>query len=160
MRRIRKKYKRPRHPWQRLRIEEEKALRKEYGYKSKREIWKMRSILRNLRAHARRLIGESGKQAEVEKAQLLQRLNRLGLLPRKASVEDVLGLTIKDLLERRLQTLVYKRGLANTIRQSRQLITHGHVLVAGVKITSPSYLVPKDEEGKIQVLKGEKGARG
>ena len=64
-------------------------------------------------------------------------------------LDDVLDLTIESILERRLQTLVFRKGLAKTIHQSRQLITHGHIAINGKKFFSPSYIVPKNEEDKI-----------
>jgi len=131
------------------RIKEEKQLRKEYGYKNKKEIWKMQSILRNFRAQARRLIPLTDKQAQLEKKQLLSRLYSLGLVKENAQIEDVLALTIRDILERRLQTLVFRKKMANTIKQARQFITHGHIVIGDKKVTSPSHLVRVDEEPLI-----------
>ena len=73
----------------------------------------------------------------------------MGLLPETATVDDVLRLTIEDILERRLQTMVYNNGLSNTIYHARQLITHGHISIAGQKITSPGHLVLRNEESNI-----------
>jgi small subunit ribosomal protein S4 len=81
--------------------------------------------------------------------QLLERLNRLGILPETAVLDDVLDLTIEDILERRLQSIVFSKGLAKSIFQARQLITHGHVAIDGKRVPSPSYLVLRDEETKI-----------
>jgi small subunit ribosomal protein S4 len=80
----------------------------------------------------------------------LDKLINLNILKKGATLDDVLALTIKDILERRLQTLVYKKGLANTPGHARQLISHGHIAIKGSKVTSPSYLVKKSEEKKIQ----------
>jgi small subunit ribosomal protein S4 len=41
---------------------------------------------------------------------------------------------------------VHKQGLANTVRQARQFIVHGHIMVGGRKVTVPGYLVPTGEE--------------
>jgi small subunit ribosomal protein S4 len=81
--------------------------------------------------------------------QLLNRLNRLGILPETAVLDDVLDLSLEDILERRLQTLVFSKGLAKSIFQARQLITHGHISIGGRRVPSPSYLVLRDEEAKI-----------
>jgi len=81
--------------------------------------------------------------------QLLDRLQRLGILPETAELDDVLDLSLEDILERRLQTLVFRKGLAKSIHQARQIITHGHVAIEGKKVSSPSYLVLKDEEAKV-----------
>jgi len=145
----RKKYSTPGHPWQRARIEEESALVEEYGFKNKTEIWKMRSFLRNATAQAKKLITLAGPQAEREKEFLLTRLKRYGLLPQDAVLDGVLSISLRDVLERRLQTLVYKKTLANTMKQARQFITHKHIRIGEKVITSPSYLVPLSEEGQI-----------
>ncbi len=148
-RRIRKKYQTPSHPWQADRIQEEKKLLEEYGLKNKREIWKALAILRRIRRQARELLGKRGKQAERQEKLLMARLQRLNLLKEGSTLDDVLGLTVRDILDRRLQTLVYKKGLASTIKQARQFIVHGHITVGGKKVTAPSYLVPADEEDTI-----------
>jgi len=64
----------------------------------------------------------------------------------------VLGLTINDVLDRRLETVVFKKGFARTCKQARQFILHGHVLVGGKKLTSPSHLVTVDEEARIEFM--------
>jgi small subunit ribosomal protein S4 len=64
-------------------------------------------------------------------------------------LDDVLDLTINDILERRLQTVVFNKGLTKSIHQARQLITHGHISIGGKKVTAPSYLVLRDEEAQI-----------
>lgn len=148
-RRLKKKYSGPGHPWQKLRIVEEAALRKEYGYKSKTELWKIQSKLRNFRAQARKLIGLRTEQAEKEKKQLLSRLYKLGLVSKNANLDDVLDLTTKNLMDRRMQHVVLARNLATTQKQARQFITHGHIAVDKKIITSPNYLVSKNEEEKM-----------
>lgn len=148
-RKIRSKFEGPSHPWQRQRIEEERQLVKEYGLKNKTEIWKMQSKLKSFTAQAKNLIPLATPQAELEKKQLMARLQRYGLVPVNTQVDVVLGLTLRDLLERRLQTQVYKKNLARTMHQARQFITHGHVTISGKKISSPSYLVPVVEETQI-----------
>jgi small subunit ribosomal protein S4 len=148
-RKIRKKYQTPGHPWQRARIEEEKTLVKEYGFKNKREIWKMSSFLRYAKAQSKKLVTRTDAQAERERKLLITRLQRLGLLKEDASLDAILSISLRDVLERRLQTQVYKRAMASSVDQARQMITHQHVAVAGKTITSPSYLVPVSEEALI-----------
>ncbi|MCW1300890.1 MAG: 30S ribosomal protein S4 [Candidatus Nanoarchaeia archaeon] len=151
--RIRKKYERPKHLWQRARLEEDTLLKKEYGCKNMTEVWKVKAKLRRFRKQARKLIGAMGEQAEKEKEQLIAKLQRLGLLtPEKNSLDDVLALTVRDLMERRLQTLVFRKGLARSIKEARQLITHGHIAIGDKKIFSPNYLVLKEEEDKIRKI--------
>ena len=150
--RQRKKFSKPGHPWQKERIEAEKVILKGYGLRRKYEIWKMDSMLRKYLNRAKTLIAQRNPQSEIEKKQLLDRLYTLGLLKRDSKVEDVLNLTLKDLLERRLQTLLCKKQIAKTMLQSRQLITHEHVAVGSKKITAPSYLVSVEEEPKIRLV--------
>lgn len=148
-RQARKKYTGPSHPWNRERIEEERVIKRDYGLKNKKEIWKMQSILSRSKDHAKRLIPQISAQSKKEQKDLIQRLHKMGLLSSTAKLEDVLGLTAKDIMERRLQTVVFKKGLARSIIQSRQFISHGHIFVNGRKITVPSYIVLKNEENSI-----------
>lgn len=141
-RKQRKKYSGPSHPWEKKRIEDEAKLTEEYGLKNKKEIWKITSELRRVSAQAKKLIRTRGsEQSQKETGQLLSRLNRLGLLSENAQLEDVLGLTAKDIFERRLQTQMIRQNLASTPMQARQMIIHGHVAVDGQKINSPSFQV-------------------
>ncbi|MBS3107456.1 30S ribosomal protein S4 [Candidatus Woesearchaeota archaeon] len=145
----RKKYATPSHPWNRERIEEERVIKRDYGLKNKKEIWKMQSILSRSKDQAKRLIPQISAQAKKEEKDLIQRLHKMGLISATAKLEDVLGLTAKDVMERRLQTIVFKKGLARSVIQSRQFISHGHVFVNNRKVTVPSYIVLKGEENSI-----------
>ncbi len=148
-RKTRKKYTTPGHPWNKARIEEEKALVKDYGLRNKKEVWRMASFLKNAQMQAKRLIVTTTKQAEIEKQNLVNKLKRYGLVSESSSIEDILGLTLKDILDRRLQSILLKRGLARTVKQSRQFIVHGHVKVGDKLIDSPSFLVPVSDEETI-----------
>lgn len=148
--RQRSKFHGPSHPWQKARIDEEKGLKKDYGLANKREIWKAKSLLTNFTGQSKRLIAATSGQAAKEKTQLLQRLVSLGLANTNTKLEDVLTLSTKNILDRRLQTIAFKKGLARTVKQARQMIIHGHVIVGEKKITAPSYLVNIAEEGHIK----------
>ena len=148
-RRFDKSFARPFKPWDDTRIEEEKKLLKDYGLKNKKEIWKAEAMLRRFKAQAKKLIATRGTQAALEKQQLLARLKSLGLTTETADLDTVLGLTIKDVLNRRLQTIVNNKKLARSISQARQFIVHEHIAVKGKKIGVPSYLVRKEEEDAI-----------
>jgi len=150
----RKKYRRPSHPWEKDRIESENKLLRKYGLRRKEEVWKTETLLRSFRRNARRLLAASGPQAELETKQMLERLKRLGLISSGATLDDVLGLTVENILERRLQTIVSKKGLAKTPLQARQLVLHGHVMISGKRVTVPSYLVYVKEEGEIGLAPG------
>jgi small subunit ribosomal protein S4 len=149
IKKIRKKFQRPSHPWQKDRILHENALVKEYGLKNKSEVWKLISLLANFKKSAKESISSSSKQHQLVAEQLLQRLRSIGLLSQTSLLNDVLTLTEKDVMERRLQTILYRKGFARSVNQARQLITHCHVKVDGRKISSPSYIVKKNEEDKI-----------
>ena len=149
IKKIRKKYETPMHPWKRERIESEKVYVNEFGLKNKKELWKMQSLLRGVTKQIKRLATLDTEQSKKEQTQLLKRLASLGLVGNDAKMSDALTLTTKDILSRRLQTILFKKNLARTVKQARQLIIHGHVTVRGNKLTVPSYIVKKDEEGKI-----------
>jgi small subunit ribosomal protein S4 len=153
-RRIKKKYTTPSHPWKLDRIAGEKKILREYGLKNKKELWKAEYLLRRYRGHARRLLASHTEQAKKEEKQLLDRLKRLNLVGKNATLDDVLALKIEDFLSRRLQTVVHRSGLANTIGQARQFVVHGHISIGDRKVTAPSYLVKKDEEKHIKYTKG------
>jgi small subunit ribosomal protein S4 len=148
-RRIRKKFSGPSHPWQKERIDEEKNLLKEYGLKNKREVWKATSKLRNFKIQTKKIIRTKSEQSEKEKIQLLKKLVTIGILNENAGIEEVLGLSVNVILERRLQSVVFRKGLARSMNQARQFITHEHIMIDNKKITAPGFLVPKPLEGKI-----------
>jgi small subunit ribosomal protein S4 len=147
---LRKKYQTPAHPWVKGDIDLEKELKRDYSLKNKKELWIMSSVLKKYKNLAKKLIAVKTKQGEKEKAQMLDKLNRLGLIQKDAELDEVLGLDVKDVLERRLQSLVFRKGLARTMNQARQFITHRHVMVGDKKITSPSYIVSQEEEGMLK----------
>ncbi|MFH1770464.1 MAG: 30S ribosomal protein S4 [archaeon] len=149
---IRKKYETPSHPWQKVRIEEEIILKKEYGLKNKKEIWIMGSALKNFRNQVKKLHTMRGKQTEIETDQIKTKLLSLGLLKPESSLDTILGIGVKDIMERRLQTILFRKNLARSMNQARQFIVHRHVTVAGKKITSPSYLVKISEEAQISFV--------
>ena len=146
----RKKFSKPSHPWQGERILAEKDLMKEYGLNRKYEIWKMNSVLKNFTRQAKNLITIRNKQVEKERSQLLTKLHSLGLISKDAKIEDVLSLSLKDIMERRLQTLVFRKNIATTARQARQFIVHEHISLGDKTVSSPSYIVPIKEEGIIK----------
>ena len=148
----RKKFSKPDHPWQKERIDEEKGILKQYGLRRKYEVWKMNSMLKKFLHRAKTIIGEKTSQSDLEKKQLLERLHLLGLLKKDSKVEDILNLKLKDVLDRRLQTLVHRKQIAKTIKQAREFIVHEHIAVGNKKITTPSYLVSIEEEHHIRLV--------
>jgi small subunit ribosomal protein S4 len=136
----------PRHPWRKEVLIEESRLLGLYGLRNKRELWKAMSIIRYYRHRARALLAAPSEIREREERALIERLIKLGLLKEGAKLDNILDLRVDDLLERRLQTVVYRKGLARTIYEARQLIIHGHIAIKGRRIRSPGYLVTVDEE--------------
>jgi len=171
-----KMHERPRRPWVMQRIKEEKELAEKYGLKNKREIWKAASFIKKYRREIRSILAEISGRKPTEhtmkkKEEILTSLKRKGILKEGtyeveseaedngeskregegavSRLEDVLALSTEYILERRLQTQVYKKGLANSLKHARQLIVHGHIAVNGRRVTIPSYMVSLEEEKGI-----------
>ena len=149
----RPKYDTPPHPWKADRIEEEHAIRNNHGLKNMTEIWKAKSQLRRHRRQAMKLIGRvdtSEGHFAREKEDLLRSLHSKGLISSDAIIDDILSLSAEDILNRRLQAQVYYKGLACSMKQARQLVTHGQICIGEQKVTVPSYPVSRDEEEHIR----------
>jgi small subunit ribosomal protein S4 len=147
--RQRKKYETPRYPWSAAVLDADLRLLGEYGLRNKRELRRHRFMLSKYRALARLLLGRPADERAKLEQELLGKLTSLKIVMAGATLDDVLDLTVNAVLERRLQTLVFKLGKAKTPQQARQLITHGHIAVKGRRVTSPSYLVKRTEEERI-----------
>jgi small subunit ribosomal protein S4 len=109
----------------------------------------MNSKLKSFFVGAKKANSAKSEQDKLEAEQLLTRVRRLGLIDETQGADTILGLQLSNIMERRLQTIVLKKGLARTAKQARQFITHEHILIGNKKITSPSYLVTLEEEGLI-----------
>jgi len=158
----RKKYSKPRKSFQRERIDKEKEVKKAYGLKNRREFLKAESIIRKKRTNARKLLALGLENRLKREKEIVDSLKKMGILQGNPSLDDVLTLTPEALLERRLQTIVWRKGLANTEKQARQFITHGHIAINGKKVDKPSYSVSAEEEknlsyyGKEMILEQKK----
>ena len=144
-----KKYETPRFPWRTDILQEELKLLGQYGLRNKRELWRHKTTLSKFRGIARSLIGKPPEERRKMEEELLSRLKKLGIIHETAVLDDVLDLTVEDILERRLQTIVFRKGLAKSVHQARQLITHGHIAIGKQRVTVPSYLVTREEEEQI-----------
>ncbi|MFA6510034.1 MAG: 30S ribosomal protein S4 [Candidatus Peribacteraceae bacterium] len=88
-------------------------------------------------------VSEFGQQLkEKQKARDIyglseKQFHRYYLIATKVSGQT--GDALKQLLERRLDNLVYRAGFALTRLQSRQMVSHGHFMVDGRRVTVPSY---------------------
>ncbi len=145
-RKTKKHYSRPKKRWDRGRIEEERKLMETYGLKNKREIRRFETVLRGKRQQARKMLAMPATKREKFEKQLMKSLERMALLKVGSTLDDVLSLSLPSLLERRLQTIVWRKNLASTIKQARQFITHGHIAIHGIKVDKPNYLVRAGEE--------------
>ncbi|MBR9678423.1 MAG: 30S ribosomal protein S4 [Nanoarchaeota archaeon] len=151
-RRLKKKYEKPLQAWNKSKIIKDAELKSKYGYKNKKELWKMESILRTFRKLARNLIARKGEPQSIrESEQILGRLKRIGLLQDGAVLEDILALKVEELMERRIQTVILRKDLAHSIKHARQLIVHGHVLIGEKPITSPSFIIKKEDDNKVVI---------
>ena len=145
----------PAHPWKAARIEEEHALKEQFGLKKvggMREIWREKSALRRHRNQAMKLIGRvdssEGHYAR-EKSNLVESMHRKGLLAEGSSIDDVLQISVEHMLSRRLQSVVYYRGLAPSMRAARNMIVHGHISIGQQRMTVPGYKILRIEEDSL-----------
>lgn len=147
------KYSRPRKLYQSERIAEENKLAEKYALKNKREIWKAIAKLKYYRNRAKALANSPVEEQEV----LFGKLNALGM--NVSTIPDVLDLKVENILERRLPTIVAKKGMASTPQHARQLVVHQKILVNGNVIDIPSYLVAVAEEDTITMKQKAKPAK-
>lgn len=145
MKRKPKSYTRPKRPFEKERIEEEKKIQKEFGLKNKKEIWKAESEINSIREKAKALISSP----EEEQKKLFERLNKQGYDVN--SIADILSLNKTDLLKRRIQKIIHYKGFARSPRHARQLVAHKKVKVNGRTINQPSFHVPIELEDKIEI---------
>ncbi len=145
-----KLFRKPRKSFDTVRIEQENSIVAQYGLKNRREIWKAQAKLNSIRNMAKKFFDDT----EENQKKFLDKLAKMGLKVEK--ITDVLALTEKEILDRRLQTIVHKKGIATTIKGARQLITHKHITISGKIVNIPSYMVKTDEEDGIDVVLKQK----
>merc|ERR1712183_651551 len=108
--------------------------------------------LAKIRSSARALLtlDEKDETRMFQGEALLRRMVRLGLLlESEKKLDYVLGLTAAKIMERRLQTKVFKLGLAKSIHHARCLIRQRHIRVGKQICDIPSFLVRVDSEKHI-----------
>merc|ERR1712046_37450 len=153
LRNFSKTSKNPRRAFDKERLDHELQLLGTYGLKNKREIWRMGLVLSKVRAVARTLLTMEEKDPRriFEGQALMRRMIRYGILDEdKQRLDYVLGLKLEDFLERRLQTLVFKRGLAKSIHHARVLIRQRHIRVGRQIVTVPSFMVRVESQPHIE----------
>eukprot|EP00689_Sawyeria_marylandensis_P002673 EC824329.1.p1 GENE.EC824329.1~~EC824329.1.p1 ORF type:complete len:215 (+),score=110.36 EC824329.1:27-671(+) len=142
----------PRRPHEKERIDRELEVCGKYGLRCKREVWRYQYLLSKIRKSARDLLTlpENHEKRLIEGQALLRRMHRYGILEEKKNKLDyILSLKIEDFLERRLQTLIWKSGLAKSVHHARVLIFQRHIRVGKQIVTIPSFMVRTDSEKHI-----------
>merc|ERR1711934_1048232 len=142
----------PRRPFEKERLDAELKLCGEYGLRCKREVWRVNLQLAKMRKAARELLTLDAKDPKrlFEGDALLRRLHRYGIMSEdKNKLDYVLSLKVQDFLERRLQTLVFKLGLAKSIHHARVLIYQRHIRVNKQIVNVPSFIVRLDSQKHI-----------
>ncbi|KAL5695006.1 hypothetical protein EMGR_001636 [Emarellia grisea] len=142
----------PPSPFESARLDSELKIVGEYGLRNKREVWRVQLTLSKIRRAARELLtlDEKDPKRLFEGNALIRRLVRIGVLDEsRMKLDYVLALRVEDFLERRLQTCVYKLGLAKSIHHARVLIKQRHIRVGKQIVNVPSYMVRLDSQKHI-----------
>lgn len=145
-RKHRAKWSRPLKPFAKERLEAEKGVMQMFGLRRKHELWRAEGLVRDFRRRARELLAVKSPKLEEE---LFKHLQKIGF--NVMTLDDVLALKTEDILNRRLQTRLVKRGITKTLKHARQLIVHRHVLVGGQVVRWPSALVSAADDDKIEI---------
>lgn len=152
-----KTIKNPKRPYEKERIDNELLLLGTCGLKNKREIWRSQYVLARIRKAARILLTlpDNHPKRVFEGEALIKRMTRLGVLGKdQQKLDYVLGLTLKQFLDRRLQSIVFNKGkFANSIHEARTLITQRKISISKGRrkqiISIPSYMVRIRNESHI-----------
>eukprot|EP00798_Chlamydomonas_sp_ICE-L_P031681 gene31681-6883_t len=147
-----KTFKKPRRPFEKERLDAELKLVGEYGLRNKRELWRVQMVLSKIRNAARNLLTlDSDDPKRIFEGQaLMRRMYKYGLLSETQDKLDyVLALQPNDFLERRLQTVVFKLGLAKSIHHARVLIRQKHIRVGKQVVDIASFMVRVDSQKHV-----------
>jgi small subunit ribosomal protein S4 len=150
--RNRSHFEKPKERWNLERIKSDRALINEFGLKNHKELWKVQTEVSRIRGNVRELLSVGSGANEI-KDQIIGRLTRLGVASSTTTLDNLLDLKENDLLNRRLQTIVFRKGMAKSVRQARQLTVHGFIAIDGRKVNRPGYLVDAEVEKRITYYK-------
>ncbi len=138
--------------WNLERIHADNELIKEYGLKNMKELWKVQSDLSRIRGNVRELLSGNATNPEIER-NMISSLAKFGIVTQEATLDNLLDLKPNAILERRLQSQVFRKGMARTMKQARQLITHGFISISGKRANRPGMMVSVAAEGGIAYYK-------
>jgi len=144
-----KRYTKPKRPYDQGALTEELRLIGAYGLRNKRELWRHRMMLSRTRRMARQKLSMGPVERAEGEREMRRKLQSLGLVREGTTLDDILSLRVEDLMERRLQTFIFRKGMAKSLYQARQLITHGHIAISGRKVKAPSYMVTVEDEANL-----------
>ena len=148
-RRQKKKYVVPKRPFDTERFEQELELIGAFGLRNKRELWRHSTELSNYRRNARQMLALPPSEREQIEKELVDKLAKIGILAEEPSLDHVLDLTLENILERRLQTIVFRKGMAASMHHARQLVAHGHIALDNARVTTPARLITIGEADRI-----------
>ena len=155
----------PKRPYEKERLDSGLLLIGEFGLMNKREVWRVQYILTRIRRAARDLLTleEKDPRRILEGKALINRMMRIGVLTKEQNQLDyVLGLTTKQFLERRLQTIVRNDRNAQSIHQARTLIFQKKIALSkGLRrqiINIPSFIVRVENQGNITKIPNKDGS--
>lgn len=133
--------------WDKKTIVDEAVLVSDYALKNKKEIRKFEALISKYKTIAKNFNKTAQTKESQEAKNFINKLKVMGFLPVEAqSLDEVLDISLRNILDRRLSNILYTNKLARTPKQARQFIVHCHVSVDGRCVSSPSYLVSLAEE--------------
>ncbi len=149
----RKKYVSHKKRWDKKTIVDEAVLVNDYALKNKTEIRKVEMEISKIKKIAKSLNRTvESKEGDIAK-NFVEKLKVNGYLNVDAtSLDEVLEIKLRNILERRLSNIVYKNKLARTPIQARQFVVHRHITVNGKLVDSPSFMVPLNLESTVSFV--------
>lgn len=132
-----------------------------YGLKNKKELWRILSQARADKKQARDLLISTNHQEFMTQGRsLLNRLYRNGMISLadfndeeslRSGLREVLNFELTTYLDRRLQSVVYRAGMARNIHHARILIEHKHIAVGEREINKAGMAVRDENDALVQI---------